>query len=144
MLTLFNPFNEFAKFDDIMRRSAFAPSVPATFRPAVDVVEEKDAFVVTAELAGVKPDDIEINVEGNTLTISGERRSEIDETNDGYRRVERIYGSFRRSFTLPEGVDQGAIAADSADGVLTVRIPKAAEAKPKKITVKPAAKKPQK
>jgi HSP20 family protein len=106
--------------------------------PSVDISERKDAFVVTAEVPGIKPEDIEVTLEDGLLTIKGERRMEEETSDRQYHRVERRYGSFRRSITLPSQVQADAIDASYSEGVLQVVVPKAEEAKPKKITVRPA------
>jgi len=92
--------------------------------------------VVEAELAGVKPEDIHVDVENDILTLRGERKLDREENKDGYQRVERWHGTFSRQFTLPRTVDADRIEAVSKDGVLTVRIPKRSEAKGQKIAVK--------
>lgn len=106
--------------------------------PAVDISERKDAFVVTAEVPGMKPEDLEVTLEDGLLTIKGERRMEEETSDRQYHRVERRYGSFRRSITLPSQVQSDAIEASYSDGVLQVVVPKAESAKPKKINVRPA------
>ena len=140
MLTRFAPFAPFRTFDDLDRlHGELARNMAGetrTFAPAVDVFEEKDAFVVQAELAGIEAKDIQIDVENGVLTLKGERKLARDEKEEGYRRVERWYGSFSRQFTLPRTVEAERIEASSKDGVLTVRIPKRAEAKSQKISVK--------
>ena len=104
--------------------------------PAVDVAEQENAIVVKAELPGLKPDDVEITVQGNTLTITGQKKEETEEKKDNYYHVERRYGSFRRDIPLPGGVDADKVEATCKDGVLTVTVPKTEEAKPKKVQVK--------
>ncbi len=108
--------------------------------PAVDVFDTKDAVVLKAELAGMDPDDIQIEIEDNVLTIKGERRFEEKVDEERYYRVERRFGSFQRSLALPQGVKADDIAAAYEDGILEVRVPKAEEEKPKKIEVKAAKK----
>ena len=104
--------------------------------PAVDVFDNKDAVVVKAELAGMDPDDIQIEVEDNVLTVKGERRFEETVDEERYYRVERRYGSFQRSLALPQGVKPEDISASYEDGILTVTVPKVEEEKPKRIEVK--------
>jgi HSP20 family protein len=104
--------------------------------PALDISERKDAYVVTVEVPGVKGDDIDITLEDGLLTIQGERQFASESSEQQYHRVERRYGSFRRSITLPAQVKADAIEASFEDGVLEVVVPKAEEAKPKKITVR--------
>jgi HSP20 family protein len=104
--------------------------------PATDVFEDKDAVKIVAELPGVQPDDVKISLENNLLTIRGEKRQKAEETNERVHRYERTYGSFERAFSLPTTVDPEKIAADYANGVLTVTIPKAERARPREIPVK--------
>jgi HSP20 family protein len=106
--------------------------------PAVDVYDTKDAVVLKAELSGMDPDDIQIEVEDNVLTIKGERKFEEKIDEGRYYSVERRFGSFERSLALPQGVRSDDIHADYEDGVLAVRVPKAEEEKPRKIEVKAA------
>lgn len=107
--------------------------------PAVDVFDKKDAVVLKAELAGMDPDDIEIEVEDNVLTIKGERKEEETKEGEGWIVRESNYGAFERSLTIPEGVDLASIKASFKDGVLEVHVPKAAkEAKPKTVKVEVA------
>ncbi len=140
MLTRFDPFAPFRTFDELdrVRGELLRGDAQRSFAPAVDIFEEKDAFVVKAELAGVKPEEIDIDVENNVLTLKGERKLDHEESKDGYHRVERWYGSFSRQFSLPRTVDAEHIEATSKDGVLTVRIPKRGEPKGQKVTVKTA------
>jgi HSP20 family protein len=104
--------------------------------PAVDVFDNKDGVVVKAELAGMDPDDIQIEVEDNVLTLKGERKLEEKVDDERYYRVERRYGSFQRSLALPQGVKPEDISAGYEDGILTVTVPKAEEEKPRRIEVK--------
>lgn len=108
--------------------------------PAMDVVEADKAFTVTAELPGMEEKDIDVSVTGDLLVIKGEKRNEKEEKNQNYYLSERSYGQFQRAFTLPTGVDRDKIAAEFAKGVLTVTLPKSAEAQQqqKKIEVKKA------
>lgn len=107
-----------------------------TWVPAVDVAEEHDAYVVNMEIPGVNKDDVKITLESNILTIRGEKKAENEVKERNYRRTERSYGSFQRSFTLPMTVKNDRIDAIYKDGILTVTLPKAEEAKPKQIEVK--------
>ncbi|HEY2959957.1 MAG TPA: Hsp20/alpha crystallin family protein [Actinomycetota bacterium] len=104
--------------------------------PALDIAERNDAYVVTVEVPGIKPEELEITVEDGTLTISGERRFESETKEQQFHRVERRYGAFRRSITLPAGVRADAIDASFEDGLLKVVVPKAEEAKPRRIEVR--------
>ncbi len=103
--------------------------------PAVDIYESKDSFVVKAELPGMKQEDIQITLVENTLTLKGERRHEHEAREEGYTHIERVYGTFQRSFTLPSVVDAGKVRAKYRDGVLEIELPKKEEAKPKEIKV---------
>ena len=104
--------------------------------PAIDVFDTKDAVVLKAELAGMDPDDIQIEVEDNVLTVKGERRFEEAVDEERYYRVERRFGSFQRSLALPQGVRAEDISANYEDGILTISVPKVEEEKPKRIEVK--------
>jgi HSP20 family protein len=105
--------------------------------PAVDIYEnDKQEVVIKAELPGMKKDEIDLRLENNTLTIRGERKRASDTRDEQYHRVERAYGSFSRSFALPATVDHGKVAADFADGILTITLPMKEEAKPRQIQVK--------
>ena len=108
----------------------------AAWAPAVDICERKDAYLVTAELPGVKPGDVEITFEDGLLTIQGERHSASYAAGEKAHRVERRYGAFRRSITLPSHVEADKIEASAQDGVLQVLVPKAQEAQAKHITVR--------
>jgi HSP20 family protein len=103
--------------------------------PAMDLVETADHFVLKADLPGLGPDDVNIEVEDNVLTVSGERKVEHETQREGFYRVERASGAFRRSLTLPEGVALDDIAASFDKGVLEIRIPKPEERKPRKVSI---------
>ncbi len=138
MLNHWDPFVDFARLSKDMFRypEAFNGEASNRFVPAVDVTEEKDAYLVIAELPGLKAEDIQINVEKNVLTLSGERKLDHKEQKDGYVRVERAYGAFTRSFVLPDTADGEKVDANLSDGLLKVRIPKRPSAQPRKITVR--------
>ena len=106
-----------------------------TWVPRVDVHEEKDRFVVLADVPGVEPKDIDITADNGVLTIRGERRSEKRGTENGYERVERASGSFLRRFTLPEGANTESIKAKQTNGVLEVTIPKTPAVQPRRISI---------
>ena len=106
--------------------------------PLVDISEDEKEFVVKAELPEVKKEDVRVTVENGVLSICGERKVEKEEKDKKYHRVERAYGRFERSFTLPEGADGTKITAEFKEGVLKVHLPKAEVAKPKAVTVKVA------
>jgi HSP20 family protein len=103
--------------------------------PAMDLLEADDHLVLRADLPGLSEDDVQIEVQDNVLTVSGERKAEREETRNGYYRVERAFGSFSRSLTLPEGIDAERIEASFDKGVLEVRIPKPEERKPRRISI---------
>ena len=103
--------------------------------PAMDLVETDEHFVLRADLPGLGPDDVNIEVEDSVLTVSGERKEEHETSREGFYRVERASGSFRRSLTLPEGVQLDDIAASFDKGVLEIRIPKPEERKPRKVSI---------
>ena len=128
-------FNRLTRDMDGFRVNA---SNDVAYIPAVDVREEKDAFVVHADLPGVKPEDIEVTAEKGILTLKGHRKIETSETANGYQRVERVAGNFTRRFSLPDNVQADAIKAKFTHGVLEVSIPKQAEVAPKRVTVEAA------
>jgi HSP20 family protein len=103
--------------------------------PATDLVEHDDQYVLRSDLPGVNDGDVKVELEDNVLTISGQRRSEHEQRKDGYRRVERSFGSFSRSLTLPEGVDPEQIHASFERGVLEVTIPKPEQRKPHRVAI---------
>jgi HSP20 family protein len=103
--------------------------------PAMDLVETDEHFVLRADLPGLTEDDIKIEFEDGTLTVSGERKAEHETKNEGYYRVERAFGSFSRSLTLPKGIDAEAVSASFDRGVLEVRVPKPEERKPRRIEI---------
>ena len=111
-------------------------SLLGNWLPAVDVVEEKDVIRMTAELPGVKPEDVKISLENNVLTIMGEKKHEEETKNDRFHRFERVYGKFERSFSLPTTIDPNKIVARYDAGLLMINLPKLEAAKPKAISVK--------
>jgi len=121
-------------FADVLERTGEESNL-TTWAPAVDIFETEHELVVKADVPDVDPKDLDIRVENNILTIRGERKFEKDVNEDNYLRIERAYGSFSRSFSLANTVDSEAIKADYGNGVLTLRIPKREEAKPKQIKV---------
>ena len=133
MLTRFDPFAELNRFQREMARS-FEGGPGWT--PAVDIFEDKESIQVRAELPGVKTEDVKVDVENNVLTLRGERKLEHEDKQDSYHRIERFYGSFTRQFMLPRTVDAEHIDAQLKEGVLTVRLPKKSEVKPRAIAVK--------
>jgi HSP20 family protein len=141
-LSRWDPFNEMQRLtDQLFRGWRGEAGEMQTFAPAVDIYEDENMITVQAQLPGVKVEDVHIDVENNVLTISGERKLEREEKREGYHRIESSYGSFTRSFVLPESADEEKVEASLSDGVLDVRIPKRPEAAPKRIEVKATEKK---
>jgi HSP20 family protein len=103
--------------------------------PSVDIAEDKDKYVLTAELPGVKKEDVKINIHNNVLTIEGEKKSWQEKKDDNYYRGERYFGKFSRSFTLNSEIDADKIKAEYNDGILTVNLPKTEKVKPRQITI---------
>lgn len=140
LLTRYDPFRDMARLQDEMSRLFDERLVGSPesmgWTPACDVFEDGDEVVIRAALAGVSPKDVDIRFENGVLTLKGERKMEREERKDNYHRVEMSYGSFTRSFALPATVDPEKIRAESKDGVLSIHLPKKAEAKPKAIQVK--------
>jgi HSP20 family protein len=145
-LTRLDPFRDLAMLQDRMNRmfgegyGAREEGVLSNWVPAVDIFEnEKKELVLKAELPDLAKDDVQVTVENNTLTIRGERKPDGEVKKEQYHRVERAFGSFSRSFSLPTTVDTGKIAAEFKNGVLTIRLPFRDEAKPRSITIEVAA-----
>jgi HSP20 family protein len=141
MLTRFDPFRDLFRMQDELGRSfddrlGLRAGESLGWTPACDVFEDGEAVTLRFELAGVEPKDVEIRYENGVITLRGERKMEKEEKKENYHRVEMSYGSFTRSFSLPAVVDAEKIRAEAKNGVLTVTLPKKAEAKPRPITVK--------
>jgi HSP20 family protein len=140
MLTRWDPLRDLARMQDEMSRlfdeRGLRGGESVGWTPAVDIYEDEEGLTLRFELAGVDPRDVDIQFENGTLTLKGERKLEKEEKRENYHRVERAYGSFTRSFSLPATVDAEKIRAESRNGVLSVTLPKKAEAKPKSIQVK--------
>jgi HSP20 family protein len=138
-----DPFREFAAMQDRLNRlfgTAYVRDEDTGFRgtwvPAVDIYEtDSHDLVVRAELPGISREDIEVSIENSTLVLKGEKKLDAEVKDEHYRRIERTYGQFHRSFTLPNTVDASRISADFKNGVLTVKLPFREEAKPRTITV---------
>jgi HSP20 family protein len=111
------------------------PITSPSFIPPVDILEDDHNIKLKAEIPGVRAEDLGITLENNVLTITGERKFEDQEEKDNFRRIERRYGKFSRSFTLPGGVDSTNVTANFVDGVLNITLPKREEVKPKQITI---------
>jgi HSP20 family protein len=143
VLTRWEPFREFSTLQDRMNRlfretqgnSQDESLTSSSFAPAVDVYEDEHNVTLKIEVPGIDEKDIDVRIENNTLTVHGERKIEKEEKEENYRRVERQYGGFTRTFNLPPTVDAEKVQADYDKGVLKVTLPKKAEAKPKQIKV---------
>jgi len=145
-LTRWNPLRE---MDDLQSRLAnLFERVPtrrkdgenesitvAEWAPLVDITEDEKEYIIKAELPEIKKEDVKVTVENGVLTISGERKFEKEEKNKKYHRVERAYGSFARSFSLPDVADAAKVNAEFKDGILRIHLPKSEKAKPKQIEV---------
>ena len=148
VLKRWDPFKE---MDDFQRRlGSFIGLTPqrtvngkedmtvAEWIPLVDITEDDQAYLIKAELPEVKKNDVKVTVENGVLNISGERKFEKEEQNKRYHRIERAYGSFTRSFAVPDDADDSAVTAEFKDGLLTVRLAKSEKARPKSVEVKVA------
>jgi HSP20 family protein len=145
-LTRLDPFRDLAVLQDRMTRlfgenyGAREEGVLSNWAPAVDIFEnEKKELVLKAELPDLSKEDVQVTIENNTLTIRGERKLDAEVKKEQYHRIERAFGSFSRSFSLPTTVDTGKIAAEFKNGVLTIRLPFREEAKPRSINIEVAA-----
>ena len=145
-LTSWNPLRELGSLENRLDRlfGLTSPSrngekeamTVSQWTPLVDISEDNNEYLVKAELPELKKEEVKVNVENGELTISGERKSEKEEKGKKFHRIERSYGSFLRSFTLPESVNGDKVSAEFKDGVLSVHLPKDEKAKPKSIEVK--------
>jgi HSP20 family protein len=140
-LTRWDPLRTLSRLQEEMNqlfdeRFMLQPGESVGWTPAADVYEDEDGFQIAFELAGVEPKDVEVRFENGRLTVKGERKFPEPEKKDKYHRIEIEYGTFTRSFSLPEPVDGEKIKAESKNGVLNVTVPKKPEAKPKTIQVK--------
>ena len=123
-------------FDELQPTAApFEGLGGGTFAPALDVKEDDDSYIVSLEVPGIVQDDLNISLENNVLTVRGSKQQKHEEKEGEFRRIERSYGSFARSVTLPRNVDATKVSADLADGVLTIDLPKEEQAKPRQISI---------
>jgi len=147
LLTRWEPFREFSTMQDRMNRmnrlfrESYSPEAPeealttTNFAPPVDIYEDEHTITLKLEVPGIDEKDIGVHIDNNTLTVHGERKIEKEEKEENFRRIERQYGAFTRSFTLPSSVDPGEVSAHYDKGVLKINLAKKAEAKPKQIKV---------
>jgi HSP20 family protein len=147
LMTRWEPFREFSGLQDRLNRmnrvfrESYSPDVPeealttTSFAPPVDIYEDEHTITLKMEVPGIDEKDIDVRIEGTTLAVHGERKLEKDEKEENYRRMERQYGSFTRSFTLPSSVDPTQVSAHYDKGVLKINLAKKAEATPKQIRV---------
>ena len=145
-LVSYDPFNTLSKLQQDVNRAFQSRLSPfdnedassvatSSWTPAVDIEEQTDKFVITADVPGVSPDDIEVTMDNGILTIKGERNEEKSVEQKGFRRVERVKGSFYRRFSLPDSANPEGISAHGKNGVLEITIPKGEKAKARRITV---------
>jgi HSP20 family protein len=147
LLTRWEPFREFSTMQDRMNRmnrllrESYSPEGPeealttTSYAPPVDIYEDEHNITLKLEVPGIDEKDIDVRIENTTLIVHGERKIEKEEKEENFRRVERQYGEFTRSFTLPSSVDAGQVTAHYDKGVLKINLAKKAEAKPKQIKV---------
>ncbi len=147
LLTRWEPFRDFSIMQDRMNRmnrlsrESYSPEGPeealttTSFAPPVDIYEDEHSITLKLEVPGIDEKDIDVRIENNTLTVHGERKIEKEEKEENFRRVERQYGSFTRSFTLPSSIDPEQVSANYENGVLKIKLAKKAEAKAKQIKV---------
>jgi HSP20 family protein len=148
MLTRWNPTTDTANlsqrmerlFDEMVGRGVWRGSEERPLRgswvPAINILERQDAMVITADLPGLKAEDVEVTVEEGTLSIRGERKLEEASEGETYHRVERLYGMFERTFTLPNSIDVDKIEARFSDGEMVLTLPKREESKPRSVKIK--------
>ena len=145
-LTRWDPFRELEDMSSRLNRVLGRPDLPgsaeegsmtvADWTPLVDIAETSEEFVIRAELPMVEKKDIKVTAKDGVLSIQGERKHEAESKGKKYHRIERSYGTFLRSFTIPEGVDEAKLMAEYKDGVLSVHLPKSPTAKPRSVEVK--------
>jgi HSP20 family protein len=137
-LSRFEPLVNFRVFEDAFNRILTEPQTNRPWSPAVDIYETENELVLKADLPEVDSKDVDVRVENLTLTISGERKFESEKSEKGFHRIERSYGNFTRSFTLPNTFDTSNVAAAFKNGVLTIKLPKKEAAKPRQIKIEAA------
>ena len=145
-LIKWDPFTELEEMSHRLNRLIGRPGLPAStgsemlkigdWTPSADISETETAYLIKAEIPGVNREDVSVTVEDGVLTIQGERKAEKEETGKKFHRIERSYGSFVRSFRLPQGVDDTAAKAEFKDGMLNITLPKSEQAKPRAVSIK--------
>jgi HSP20 family protein len=135
MSLVHDPFQHLRLFEDAVTRMMSEPRAGRPWSPAVDIFETDNELVLKADLPDIRPEDIDLQVENQTLTISGHRKFEQPQEKGGYHRIERSYGSFVRTFTVPSTVETSKVTAEYDHGVLTVKLPKAEAAKPRQVKI---------
>lgn len=138
-LSHFDPLTNFRTWEDAFSRILSEPQSNRPWSPAVDVYETENELVFKADLPEVEAKDVDVRVENQTLTVTGERKFESDNAEKGFHRIERNYGKFTRSFTVPTTFDTGNVTASFKNGVLTVKLPKKEAAKPRQIKIESVA-----
>src|SRR5437588_6246448 len=149
VITRWDPFRELntlqnrvnSLFQDYGRSNQEELTTPGSFVPAVDVYDDEHKVILKLEVPGVKQEDLDVQVENQTLTVRGQRTFEKEEKEENFQRIERRYGSFSRSFTLPNTIDTQSVKADYENGILKIELAKREEAKPKQIKVNIGSKK---
>jgi HSP20 family protein len=134
-LSRFEPLVNFRVFEDAVNRMLTEPQTNRPWSPAVDIYETENELVLKADLPEVDSKDVDVRVENQTLTISGERKFESEKSEKGFHRIERSYGNFTRSFTVPNTFDTSNVAASFKNGVLAIKLPKKEAAKPRQIKI---------
>jgi len=143
-LVRWDPFQQLVAMSNRLNRTINDPYTPRTedsfgaWAPPVDIFEKDDHLVIRAEIPGVRKEDMDVGIENGVLTLHGERKQETEVKEETAYRMERVYGTFTRSFTLPTTVDSARVRATYKDGVLEVTVPKAESAKPKRVEIKAA------
>lgn len=134
-ITHTDPLANLRVFEDAFTRFLSEPRTGRPWSPAVDIYETPDALVLKADVPEIELKDIDVRIENQTLTLAGERRFEGESDNKGYHRIERSYGQFMRSFSVPTTVDSDRVSAEFRNGVLTVTLPKKEAAKPRQVKI---------
>lgn len=133
-----DPITGIRIFEDALNRMLSEPRTSRPWSPPVDILETDNEIVLKADVPDIDPKDIDIEVQNQTLTVKGQRQFDKTEASKGFHRIERSFGTFVRSFTVPATVDTEKVAADYRNGVLTIRLPKKEAAKPRQIKIQPA------